>query len=157
MRDQELILRFFALYENLPGYKPPISQYLNEYMRAHRNSERPATSVGVFKDTMASIASIFGGDAFNGFHEGKVSSSLNRAMFDAVSLTFAFADRPVAESLAVDVRSAHEELLQDPEFQPLIGRATANRSRMHGRVQRYSEKLMNAGVRVNLPALPPGE
>src|SRR6185436_5744261 len=33
MRDEELILRFFAVRENYKNYKPPIKKFLSDFMR----------------------------------------------------------------------------------------------------------------------------
>jgi hypothetical protein len=155
MRDEELVLRFLALSANLPGYKPPIAQFLNEYMRANRRSTPDPLLVSLFSATMQTIAEIFDAGAFRGIREGTSSPNLNRALFDAVALGIAFADRAEAVRRADDVRALHRELLQDSDFLPLIGRATANRTRMHGRVRVFAEGLRGIGVPVRLPDLPP--
>jgi hypothetical protein len=153
MRDEELVLRFLALYSDLPGYKPPLSQFLNEFMRAHQDEEPTDIQKLVFRDTMKSIAAVFGGNAFQAFRDGRPSGNVNRALFDAVSLSFAFADRKALENEAENVRRSHNGLLENPDFLPLIGRATADRSRMHGRVRMYSNELRRMGIALTLPEL----
>lgn len=37
MKDQELILRFFAMFENAESYKKPMSEFLNLYARKNQN------------------------------------------------------------------------------------------------------------------------
>jgi len=37
LKDQELILRFFALYFFLDEYERPMNEFLNKYMGANRN------------------------------------------------------------------------------------------------------------------------
>jgi uncharacterized protein with ParB-like and HNH nuclease domain len=154
MRDEELILRFFSLYGNLPGYKPPVTQFLNEYMRENRTNSPNEDVQKVFLETMTVVNAIFKGRAFRTIQDGQESSNLNRALFDAVSLSFAYADRELASSRADSLPAAHRELLQDPKFGVLIGRATADRTRMHGRVRMYSEMLVEHGIPSSLPELP---
>lgn len=154
MRDEELVLRFFALVADLAGYKPPLSQYLNEHMRTNRETQPDGASVRLFEETMDSIAEVFSGTAFRALTEGEPSSNLNRALFDAVALTFAYGDRAELVSRKEEVRVIHRDLLANPSFLPLIGRATADRTRMHGRVTLFAEALSNKGFSIELPELP---
>ena len=57
------------------------------------------------------------------------------------------------ENEAENVRRSHNGLLENPDFLPLIGRATADRSRMHGRVRMYSNELRRMGIALTLPEL----
>lgn len=148
MRDEELVLRFLSLTEGLPGYKPPLTQFLNEYMRQHRSQAPSRVAVGLFTETMSSIAKVLGNTAFRGLSEGKPSANLNRALFDAVAVSFAFADRAALGTKGEEVRRLHREILDDADFGPMIGRATADRTRMHGRVRLYSSRLQSAGISV---------
>ena len=71
-----------ALYADLPGYKPPVTQFLNEYMRTNRN--KPSQTVkllAAFTATMQAIKDVFGGKAFRTLRDGKESSNLNRARY----------------------------------------------------------------------------
>jgi hypothetical protein len=154
MRDEELVLRFSALYADLPGYKPPVTQFLNEYMRSNRSSDLDSTVTEIFKSTMDTVAAVFDGTAFRTLRDGKQSANLNRALYDAVSLGLAYADRSIAAERAPEILVGHHELLTDQEFLTLIGRATADRTRMHGRVRKYAQMLSDRGVPTNLPHLP---
>ena len=64
MRDEEMVLRFLALFEDLPGYKPPLSQYLNEYMRGRRKEHPSVTAIRTFRSTMTSVNKVFAGTGF---------------------------------------------------------------------------------------------
>ena len=154
MRDEELVLRFLALYANLPGYKPPVTQFLNEHMRDNREHQPDSDAVKVFLDTMKVLGDIFHGHAFRTIQDGKESSNLNRALFDAVSLSIAYADRQEVAKQAESLIAAHRKLLGDSRFGVLIGRATADRTRMHGRVRMYTGMLIGLGITSFLPELP---
>ncbi|MFI2662461.1 DUF262 domain-containing protein [Micromonospora carbonacea] len=154
MRNEELALRFLALHGDLPGYKPPVTQFLNEYMRRNRSTGPSRQAVDSFRQTISTVRTVFKASAFRTLKEGKPSANINRAFFDAVTLSIAFADRDAVVAKADAVRRGHEGLLRNPDFLPLIGRATADRTRMHGRVRMYTRMLQDVGIRSNLPKLP---
>ena len=154
MRDEELLLRFLALYEDLPGYKAPVTQFLNEYMRKNRESPPEPDAVTVLLATMNTVTEVFHGRAFRTLKDGRQSSALNRALFDAVALSIAYSDRRQVIENADRLTAAHLRLLEDTRFGVLIGRATADRGRMHGRVRMYTEILTGLGIESFLPRLP---
>ena len=68
MGDVELILRFVALVDPLAGYKPPLRQFLNEYMRDHRQELGSAEALlGRFAGIPDTAYDVFGTDAFRRF------------------------------------------------------------------------------------------
>jgi hypothetical protein len=154
MRDEEMVLRFFALRTSLPNYKPPISQLLNEFMRAHRNQDPSASDQRLFKSTMKAISEVFQGTAFRMLSDGKVTGNVNRALYDAVAISISFANRSQLLKKAEEVRTGHAKLLNDARFMPLVGRATADRSRMLGRIRMYTEMLKACNIGTDLPYLP---
>lgn len=154
MRDEELLLRFLALYADLPGYKAPVTQFLNEYMRRNRSNAPDQAAVTVFLDTMRTVHTVFGGRAFRTLRDGKESRALNRALFDAVALSIAYSDRIQVVAAKDSLAEAHRSLLEDSAFGVLIGRATADKGRMHGRVHMYTQMLVSLGVNSSLPRLP---
>ncbi|MFE5511615.1 DUF262 domain-containing protein [Streptomyces sp. NPDC056529] len=153
MAYEELALRFFSLHEDLAGYRPPLRQLLNTYMRKHRKGEPDVDSVRIFLETCDAVSSIFGSSAFRLSRDGKLGA-FNKALFDAIMLPMAFADRGSAVSKSEQIRELRTELLDRESFQTAIGRATADRSRMHGRVSSFAAGLVKLGVRCDLPSLP---
>lgn len=78
MDQEELALRFFALYDHLESYRPPLSQLLNTYMRRNRTKAPSDDSIAVFEETCRTVLYIFGADAFRvGAH--KSSGAFNKA------------------------------------------------------------------------------
>ena len=154
MRDEEMVLRFFALHSGLPNYRPPITQLLNEYMRENRSRSPSATDQRLFKSTMKIIGDVFGGTAFRMTRDDKVTANVNRALYDAVAISIGFANRSQLLKRAVEVKREHAKLLNDAKFVPLVGRATADRSRMLGRIRMYTNMLKVCGIGTDLPELP---
>jgi hypothetical protein len=150
MEDEELILRFLALAHNIDGYKPPLRQFLNEYMRAHQQEPVDPVLARLFKDTSEAVSQTLGADAFRWFAKDQVKprSSLNKALFDSVMIAFSRADLQQLMSRPEDVRRLHADLLRDPAFEPMIGRATADRTRMIGRIKAMLDRLASAGFPV---------
>ncbi|MEY9910658.1 hypothetical protein ABIA35_006902 [Catenulispora sp. MAP12-49] len=155
MAYEELALRFFALYDGISDYKPPLRQCLNQYMRSHRTSTPSKGTVKVFDETCDTVYEIFGADAFKLVRGGQ-DTAFNRALFDAVMLPLAFADRRIAVERSTGVRDLRDRLLTDSEFLADIGRATADRARMHGRVKSFADGLIALGVPCRLPSLADG-
>ena len=141
MRDEEMVLRFFAVNASLPNYRPPIAQLLNEFMREKRTQNPSDADLRLFKSTMKAIAEVFGGTGFRMMRDDKVTANVNRALFDAVAISFGFANRSQLLKKAGMVKRGHIELLNDADFALLVGRATADRSRMLGRIRMYTNML----------------
>jgi hypothetical protein len=53
----------------------------------------------------------------------------------------------------VQVQAAHQQLISSAAFAPLVGRATADRTRMHARIRKYTEILRKNGIASRLPEL----
>lgn len=150
---EELALRFFALRENLRDYRPPLRQLLNGYMRTHRGTRPADSEIQVFRETCEAVYDIFGPDAFRIVKDGK-QGAFNKALFDAVMISMSFADREAACRKDDLIRARRDELLGQDSFQASIGRATADRTRMHGRIREFTDNLREIGVQSHLPELP---
>jgi hypothetical protein len=140
MRDQELVLRFLALYGREGKYKRPMKSFLNAFMDANRDLSGPEQnqSVAAFELTAKVVGKILGAKAF------KPSGSFNAALFDAVMV--AVAERlnsgPITDEAAF--RTAFETLLEDKEFLQWISRSTADDEVVKGRIARA--RLSFSGV-----------
>jgi hypothetical protein len=82
MRDQELILRFLALYFNGENYKLPMKGFLNEYMGKHQHLTPHLKDKfsQAFENTIKVIFESIGSRAF------KPVRGMNAAVFDAVMI-----------------------------------------------------------------------
>ena len=148
MDFEELILRFFALVDRLEAYKPPLRQFLNNYMRAHREATPDAALTIRFQECCEAVHDVLGTSPF------KLAGSrnfVNKAMFDAIMVPIAFADRASLRAHAEPVRELIRALGDNAEFLTAIGRATADRQRMLFRIGLVADQLRAAGVHVDLP------
>lgn len=146
---EEVVLRFLALVSDLDEYKPPLRQFLNEYMRGHRQEPINQEDAQRFADCCVVAGKILGDSPF------RVPGSknlLNKALFDAVMVPIAHSDHGALEAAGASaVRAVLEALLQDEQFQTAIGRATADRQRMIYRVGAFAHGLRRLDVHVDLP------
>ncbi len=122
MRDQELILRFLALYFDSESYSRPMKEFLNKYMGKNRylRQQDGPTIRTLFKNTISVVFSALGDRAF------KPARAINAAVFDGVMVGIA---RRLARGPIVDVaelRAAYEALLNNPDFIAVSERATAD-------------------------------
>lgn len=80
LKDQELILRFFALYESAEQYRRPLKGFLTDYLAKNvdRSGETAQGLVEVFKTTVTAIIDGIGKSAF------RPRGSLNAAVLDSV-------------------------------------------------------------------------
>jgi hypothetical protein len=122
MRDQELILRFLALYYEAEQYSRPMKGFLNNFMGRNRHLTiiPEAEMRSVFTLTIEAIHKSIGRRAF------KLARVLNAAVFDAVMVGVA---RRLHMSTISDLEVLKERytiLLESPDFLAVAERATAD-------------------------------
>jgi hypothetical protein len=130
MRDQELLLRFLALYLDGPAYSKPMKRFLNTFMNGNRNLEKydATTLTNLVRGTCDVVLSSVGPE---GLRRG---STLNAAVFDstAVGLARRLERGPIAD--LEDVRSAHKALLEDPDYESAVSLATSDDDSVQRRI-----------------------
>lgn len=141
LKDQELILRFFAMLENRDKYERPMVEFLNKYAAANRNASTTK---------LDQLGSVFSAtiDAFKeslNVRPFRLTTSLNVAVYDScmVGLSTRILDRDKGSPEPEKISSAYKELLGDAEYQEKVSRSTADdafvRRRMELAVDRFSE------------------
>lgn len=131
LKDQELILRFFAFLMERDAYKKPLKGFLNTFLAAHKNMEglqRDALKRS-FEGTCSVILDEIGKDAF------RVKRQLNAAHVDA--LLIAVATRLAKKTSRPDgLEQSYRKLLADDRYQHAIARATADEESVKARFER---------------------
>lgn len=130
MKDQELILRFFALYYNLDNYKKPLVSFLNSYMKRNRNLQKQSEIelIKLFTNTIDTIHRCLGRIAF------RPRRLLNAPVYDAVM--FGIAERlergPIQDT--DQLRKQFDALLENDNFIRLYSSNTTDEMIMLGRL-----------------------
>ena len=129
-KDQELILRFFALYEQGNAYERPMKGFLNEYMaEKQKPSEKWIEEMrSLFKNTISLAATHLGRKAF------RPERSLNAATTDAllVGVACRAANRPLSDPGSL--KPAASTLAQNKEFQACVSSATTDKESVSKRI-----------------------
>lgn len=123
LKDQELILRFFALRFWRDHYERPMKDFLNRYTAVNRTLQLhdEATLRGTFEKTISLIRKELGQKAF------RLKTAINAAILDAVMVGVS---SRLSSSVPVtdldSLRAAYDSLLKDEKFLNATGRATAD-------------------------------
>jgi hypothetical protein len=135
MKDQELILRFFALYYGLEHYKKPLVSFLNWYMKRNRylQAQSKAELVQLFTNTVDTVHRCLGKPAF------RPRGALNAPVYDAVM--FGIAKRLEHSSIqdCDQLQKQYDSLLSDDEFKRLYNSGTTDETNIRRRLQLATE------------------
>lgn len=131
MKEQEMILRFFALYYHYEEYKKGMKKLLNDFMSCNRNcnvhSKEELTSL--FVRSIELLVSAVGKDVFR---KGK---AINAALFDSIMIGVAkrtsYSDMDVRECA-----EKYTSLMQDAEYAEFTTTATADEKQVKGRIHK---------------------
>jgi len=125
LKDQELILRFFAAYYSGNQYSKPMNEFLNKFNIKTRNPSEDflQSSYLIFAETMGFINEHLGKTAF------RPERSLNVAAFEAVSVGIAkVLTRKNGDIDPARCKEAHLKLLKDENFIRTISSGTSDES-----------------------------
>ncbi len=139
MKDQELILRFFAFLFAAENYSRPMKEFLNEFMGHNRRLQhlRPRELTERFETTIHALS---GPGAIEPRRLFRPGTQINAAVFDAVMVGMARrlgSGRSVPDSDAI--RAAYARLLEDGGFRAAYSRATADEASVETRLRLATE------------------
>lgn len=137
-RDEELILRFLALYFEFERYRPSMARFLNEFMKENQNlKKRDKKEISsVFEDTVSTIHEKIGEKAF------KPQSTVNAAVLDAVMV--GVARRLHKVDITASLERKHKELLLNPDFDFAISGGTSRADKVRQRITLSTQAFANA-------------
>lgn len=139
LKDEELLLRFFALYCEGDKYERPMAEFLSRFTGRHRNlanGEKDQFST-IFTRTINAIEASIGHQAF------RPERAFNAAVFDAVMVGLA---RRLARDETYDPRAlkaAYDELLAKPEFRNAFSNSTSFTTNVSDRIKFATEAFSN--------------
>jgi len=132
LKDQELILRFFALYFWADRYERPMKNFLSEFMGSNRFLKpiHPDDMRKVFNDTVKLINQVFSSRAF------RLERALNAAVYDSVMVGLAHRlERGMIKKTA-SLEGAYKSLLGDNEYLSSVRTSTSNESNVANRLKK---------------------
>jgi hypothetical protein len=132
-RDEELILRFIALYFSCDSYRPPMKSFLNQFMSDHEEMKdcEIVEMRRVFHNTTKVVLEKLQARAF------KPRRSLNAAVQDSVMI--GIARRLEKGPINANIRVEYESLMKNVEFSDLIYSKTSHLENVRRRIQLATE------------------
>ena len=119
----ELILRFYALFENIKSYSPSMREFLSSYQR---NNSKTTPNAELFNSVIDLIHSGIGPNAF------KVKRTVNKSVCDAVMVSLA---QIIQDKKTVsDLKENHDKLIADLEFVKYVTSSTSTETHVNGRI-----------------------
>jgi Protein of unknown function DUF262 len=151
MRDDELIVRFFAVHDRFTEYNSPLRSFLNKYVADKTSKNRKLETAekerftNLFEDTMDKVVLVFKDHAFRSYTHGW-EKLLNRALFDAVSLVFSHIPAKQLTEKSSQAERALIDLCSDKDFFRTISRSTADRNSFFFRLSKFSQVMNDIGL-----------
>lgn len=142
----ELVLRFFALRDNLADYEGRLSRFLDSYMRKNANlsKDRIDELERLFIDTLDICEHIFGVAVFMDTTKGKPKQSI--VHYDLLMNSLAGVTKEQIDGKEEKIKKAFEELCGNPDFQRTLSGGIQNKSSILRRRDLWA-KLINPIVK----------
>jgi len=131
MRDQELILRFFALRFYCDRYSRPMKIFLNKYMGMNRHLKHQSREelTRIFVSTMETAAKSIGTNAF------KLEKVITASIFDSVAVGISRRVEKGDITDHVELARRYQELLKDEHFLNAVMVSTADEKNVRLRIE----------------------
>lgn len=135
LKDEELILRFFAFIDMIDDYRKPMNEFLSKYMSKKRklSENEKETYRKAFIDTITLIDKEVGLRAF------RPSRNLNMAAFDSVMYTLHIYRNNLKPNLNKEIDS----LFQNDAYQKVIRLGTTDEETILSRLKLAKQYLTN--------------
>lgn len=144
MRDEELILRFFAFYlHGIESYRTPQKHWLNEAARdgVHYDDYKIESLRSLWELTLGKVLNVFDEKECFRREQGVKAKAVNRALFDLVMISCAKAVDADVDIDRSEFRRRYYDLLLDEEFGDLIGRAVDHTRRAKRRFEMWNNAM----------------
>lgn len=130
LKDQELILRFLALYFDGERYERPMKDFLNIFAKRHicARDEFIDSCESIFVKTIEKIDSSIE-------KPFRPERALNAAVFDSVMVGLAGKLASERDASEEKINSSYNSLLKDTEYQKLIGSSTSDEKNVERRIE----------------------
>lgn len=130
MKDQELILRFFAILDNHQGYKRPMTNFITLFCKKYRKDESGKIEkyADLFKKCCDYFVTINNGKPF------RIVSAINAAFLEAAMVGLATRILSDPEFPLDLVDSGYQKLRNDPKFIEVTSQTTGDPGNVKTRI-----------------------
>ncbi|MBK9359709.1 MAG: DUF262 domain-containing protein [Rubrivivax sp.] len=125
---EELVLRFFALQDDLASYEGRLSKFLDVYMRENANASQAKIKKlrALFNSTLAVCSQIFGNTVFADTTKDKPRQSI--VHYDLLMSSMSSLAKADINGKEEKIRKAFEKLCKNVEFQRTLSGGIQNKS-----------------------------
>ncbi len=138
---EEMVLRFFALQEDLASYEGRLSKFLDTYMQ--KNARTPNAQVdklrAQFNKTLEICKQVFGDSVFTDTTKDRPKQSI--VHYDLLMHSFAGIEKSQVNGKETAIVKAFETLCEDSGFQATLSGGIQNKSSILRRREFWSKKL----------------
>ncbi len=132
MRDVELVVRFFALWEDSGSYSKPMKGFLNSFMGRYQGESDVEPYRKIFVNTVENVAKSLGDKPFHR------TRGINAAILDSVMVAFAR-----SSYIPDDVRDRFQKLIENPSYSEAITPGTTAVDTVKRRISLAQEVLFS--------------
>ncbi len=142
LKDQEMILRFMAMYHKGHDYTRPMEEFLNVFTQTHRNPSEKwmQDTAELFKGTIEAFAGSLGKEAFR-ISGGR---AVNAAVFDSMSVGLANRIRQSGVPEYEVIRDTHRHLVSSDNYLQAITQGTSDDRSVEDRLRIASSAFKDA-------------
>lgn len=136
LKDVELILRFFAIYDDINSYKKPMKNFLTNYFKKviSCSEEEITFKRELFENVVDAIYDNIGTRPFHG------KNGLNSSFADSIMLAFSYN----IDNIPNDIKSRWFNLIHnDKEFYSLVEKSSDSISDINARIEMVKNKLFD--------------
>jgi len=135
LKDQELILRFLALYYNGDAYQSPMEEFLNKFAQKHREADAwfLYQCRSVFTTAVDCVWEALGQRAF------RPTRALNAAVCDSVLVGLARRLLTGGSTTPRAIIEAYDTLLKDTDYMTAVFHSTSHKESVTLRLQKATQ------------------
>ena len=141
LKDQELILRFMAMWYEGNRYTKPMNEFLNTFTSRHREPSEQwlDTTSALFKGTIDAFAATKARP-----FRLRESRAVNAAVFDSMTIGLAKRIANIGPLTSTDILAVHESLIANTDYVEAVTQATSDESSVRQRLALATAAFENA-------------
>jgi len=150
MNDCELALRYFAFKEKLSSYRPPLAEFLDNYLKEGNkfSDEKIELEKKAFIEIVKKIHFVFDKNAFRRYDliQKVWETRINKAIFDVIMLSFTNIDIQTIKKDKEKIIDAFKDICGLTEFNESITTWTKTIKAINARLNLWRDRLEGAGL-----------
>ncbi|MDE2742669.1 MAG: DUF262 domain-containing protein [Gemmatimonadota bacterium] len=134
LKDQEMILRFMALWHAGDEYKKSMAEFLNVFTQRNRTPDKAWLNdiAGLFKQTVTAFAEAKGREAFRLHKARAVNAAVLDSMMVGLAKRIVYRDNQPTSS---EIGNTHDSLTENQEYLDSVTQGTSDESSVRIRLQ----------------------